>query len=136
MWILYDNIVVFAVTLLAGVYAWLFGGTDATLVTPVVPWIFALLVEVMFCFPQRHAGETTYEARARVWDAMKHDPVFWTSLVFVLLLCVPFFNTGLCPICDYDAILAGAIRGRRFRCCRSASTAPSTSTSSCGSSRR
>ena len=108
MWILYDNIVVFVVTLLAGVYAWLFGGTDATLITPVVPWIFALLVEVMFCFPQRHAGETTYEARARVWDAMKHDPVFWTSLVFVLLLCVPFFNTGLCPICDYDAILAGA----------------------------
>ena len=108
MWILYDNIVVFVVTLLAGVYAWLFGGTDATLITPVVPWIFALLVEVMFCFPQRHAGETTYEARARVWDAMKHDPVFWTSLVFMLLLCVPFFNTGLCPICDYDAILAGA----------------------------
>ena len=108
MWILYDNVVVFAVTLLAGAYAWLFGGTDATLVTPVIPWIYAFLLEAMFCFPQRHAGETTYEARARVWDDMKHDPVFWTSLVFILLLLVPFLNKGLCASCDYDAILAGA----------------------------
>ena len=104
MWILYDNIVVIAVSLLASVYAWLFGGTDATLITPVIPWLYAILVEVMLCFPQRHMGETTYEARARVWDALRHDPACWVSLAFFVILAIPFFNKGLCPSCDYDAI--------------------------------
>ena len=104
MWILYDNIVVIVVALLASVYAWLFGGTDTTLITPVIPWLWAILLEVMFCFPQRHRGETTYEARARVWDEVKHDPVTWLTLVVFVILLVPFANKGLCPSCDYDAI--------------------------------
>lgn len=104
MWILYDNLVVIVVALLASVYAWLFGGTDATLITPVIPWLFAILVEVMLCFPQRHRGETTYEVRARVWDSLKRDPLTWVTIGFILLLMIPFFNKGLCPLCDYEAI--------------------------------
>ncbi|MGN0855008.1 MAG: hypothetical protein ACI4R9_05770 [Kiritimatiellia bacterium] len=108
MWILYDNLVVIVVALLASVYAWLFGGTDAALITPVVPWLFAILLEAMLCFPQRHRGETTYEVRARVWSALRRDPLTWVTLGFFILLAIPFFNRALCPFCDYEAIRAGA----------------------------
>ena len=89
-------------------FAWLFGGARADYILPVMPWLTAFLLEVMLCFPQRHEGETTYEARSRVWEAMRGDPLVWVSLGLVLLLIVPFFNVGLCPVCDYPAIQAGA----------------------------
>ena len=108
MQFLYNNIVVFHVFAVCAVFAWLFGGTRGDYLLPVMPWVTALLVEVMVCFPQHHDGETTYEARERVWEAMRKDPLVWLSLGFILLLLVPFLNVGLCPVCDYPAIQAGA----------------------------
>ena len=104
MWILYDNVTTIMVAVVACTFAWLFGGTVAEYLTPVAPWLFAFLLEIMLCFPQRHRGETTYEARERVWTALKRDPLTWTVVGFLALLLIPFFNAGLCEICDYQAI--------------------------------
>ena len=105
---LYDNVVVLAVFAVLAAFVWLFGGTRAEYLVSVMPWLTAILVEAMICFPQQHDGETSYEARARVWSAMKKDPLVWTSLVLIGILMVPFLNVGLCSVCDYPAIAAGA----------------------------
>ncbi len=104
MYFLYDNIVTIAVSVVACAYAWLYGGIIADALVPVMPWLFAILLEVMLCFPQRHSNETTYEARERVWHELKKDPVTWITVGFLALLMIPFLNTGLCPVCDYPAI--------------------------------
>ena len=104
MWFLYDNIVTFLIAGVACTLAWLFGGTMGNWLIPVVPWMLVLLLEGMLCFPQRHQGESTYEARERVWYRLKHDPLTWVTVGFLVLLMIPFLNTGLCQICDYAAI--------------------------------
>lgn len=108
MWFLYNNISVLAVFSVCAVFAWLFGGTRGEYLIPVMPWVFALLLEIMLCFPQRRHGETSYEARERVWENMRKDPLVWVSLGFGALLLVPFLNVGLCEICDYPQIVSGA----------------------------
>ena len=77
---LFDNFAPFAVAAVASVVAWMFGGTRGGLLVPVVPWLFVLLLEVLFCFPQRRPGESTYEARKRVWYALRKDPAAWIAL--------------------------------------------------------
>lgn len=104
MWFLYDNITAVAVAVVTCAFAWLFAGTLPGAVIPVMPWLCLVLVEVMICYPQRHFGESTYEARGRVWRAMRRDPLVWIAALFILLLAVPFVNKGLCPICDYPAL--------------------------------
>ncbi|MBO7483332.1 MAG: O-antigen ligase family protein [Kiritimatiellae bacterium] len=104
MQFLYDNIVTMAVAVVACAFAWIFGGTVAEYLTPVMPWLWAILFEVMLCFPQRRSSETTYDARKRVWFEMKSDPFTWVAFGFVMLLLIPFVNKGLCPICDYAEI--------------------------------
>ena len=105
---LYNNISVLAVFSVCAVFAWLFGGTRGEYLIPVMPWVFALCVEIMLCFPQRRQGETSYEARERVWENMRKDPLVWVSIGLGALLLVPFLNVGLCEICDYPLIVAGA----------------------------
>ena len=105
---LYDNVVVIAVFFVLAAFAWLFGGTRSEYLVPVMPWLTAILVEAMICFPQQHDGETSYDARVRVWSGMKKDPLVWIALGFIALLLMPFVNTGLCPVCDYPEIQAGA----------------------------
>ena len=104
---LYDNIAVIAVAAVASVMGWLFGGARGDLLVPVVPWLFALMVEIIVFFPQRHRGETIYEARARVWHAMKRSPLVWVSCGLFLLLLIPFVNNGLCTGCDAALIAQG-----------------------------
>jgi len=104
MLFLYDNIVVVLVAAVCCALAWLFGGIVASALLPTMPWLLAILFEMMLCFPQRHAGETTYDARKRVWRHLKHDPLAWVVVIFLLLLLIPFVNKGLCPCCDYPAI--------------------------------
>ena len=101
---LYDNVCTLAIAAVGCVFAWLYGGTIASALPPVMPWLFVFLFEAMLCFPQRMPGESTYSARERVWRALKKDPLTWTVLAFIFLLAVPFLNTGLCPVCDYAKI--------------------------------
>ncbi len=104
MWFLVDNIVTLHVAAVCAAFAWIFGGTMPASLLPVMPWLLAFLFEAMICFPQRHARETTYEARARVWGNMKRDPLTWLVTAFIILLLIPFFNQGLCPACSYPEI--------------------------------
>ena len=108
MQFLYNNVAAIHVAFVCTMFAWLFGGTRADSILLVMPWVTALLLEAMICFPQHHDGETTYDARTRVWEAMRRDPLVWVSLGLIALLMVPFANHGLCPVCDYPAIQAGA----------------------------
>ena len=103
-----NNAAVIAVAAIVSLMGWMFGGTRGELLIPIVPWLFVLMLEVIVCFPQRHSYETTYEARERIWHDMKRDPLVWTAIGFLLLLLIPFVNTGLCLICDRAAIRAGA----------------------------
>ena len=104
---LYNNVAAIAVAVVASVVAWLFGGARGDLLLPVVPWLFVILVEVIFCYPQRHHGETTYEARARVWRELKRSKVGWVAFGFMVLLLIPFVNNGLCTQCDAALIAQG-----------------------------
>lgn len=104
---LFNNAAAIAVALVASAMVWVFGGTRGDLLPSFVPWLFVFLVEVIVCFPQRHRNESAYDARSRVWWSMKRDPVFWIALGLMVLLLIPFANSGLCPICDARTIALG-----------------------------
>lgn len=104
---LYDNIAAISIAVSVGLMAWLFGGTYSDLLVPVVPWLVFFLFEAVLIFPQKLEGESTYDARGRVWRAMKKDPLVWTAFGLVAVLAVPFFNNGLCPSCDAGLIAQG-----------------------------
>lgn len=107
MFFVCDNLSVLFVALVASLMGWLFGGTRSDVLLSVAPWLLLFLVQILFVFPQKHSGETTYEARTRIWAAIKHDPVFWVSLGFLALLAIPFANNGLCVNCDHALIALG-----------------------------
>jgi len=108
---LQHNLVAFLVALVTCSYAWVWGGTRSAYVLSVTPWVWALLLEGMFFFPQRRENETTPEARLRVWRDVCRDPLAWTILAFLILLLIPFLNTALCPVCDAEALSNGAKPG-------------------------
>lgn len=102
-----NNAAAIAVGAVLSALAWMFGGLRGDLLTPVVPWLFAILIEMLVCFPQRHSGESTYEARERVWHSLRKDPLTWVVVGFLALLAVPFVNNGLCVDCDAARIAQG-----------------------------
>lgn len=102
-----NNIAPLFVAVVVSTLGWLFGGTRGGLLLQVLPWLLAFLLEVLFVFPQRHFGETIYDARSRVWRALKRDPLTWVVFALLALLSVPFFNYGLCRSCDAALIAQG-----------------------------
>ena len=103
-----NNIAAVLVAVTVSTLGWMYGGTRGDLVNPVLPWLTVLMLEVGIAFPQRRRDETMFDARDRVWSAMKKDPFVWTSLALAILLAVPFFNKGLCVDCDAGLIAGGA----------------------------
>ena len=104
---IYNNLAAIHVALVVSLLAWLFGGARADVLEPVVPWLLLLTAEVIVAFPQKGLMETTYEARERVWRAMKRDPFVWTAVGLLVLLAIPFLNNGLCVSCDRALIALG-----------------------------
>lgn len=102
-----DNFSVLFVALAVSLMGWLYGGTQADVIASSVPWLMLFMAEVVFFFPQKHRGESTYQARTRVWKALKNDPLVWLSIAFMALLTVPFVNNGLCVSCDRELIALG-----------------------------
>ena len=102
-----NNLAVLHVAIVVSVISWMFGGTQGAPLVSVLPWLFVLTMEVLFVFPQKEPGESTYEARTRVWKALKRDPLTWVSLALLVLLAIPFVNNGLCPSCDRLLIAEG-----------------------------
>ena len=105
---LYRNIAPFLVFLTLAAFSWICGGGRSEYLRPVMPWLWALLCEALFFFPQRHGYEDVVMARQRVWRGLARDPVMWCTIVFLAVLVMPLMNHGLCPVCDYPAIMAGA----------------------------
>ena len=103
-----ENVPVALVFLTVAGFSWIFGGASAPHLRPVMPWLWALSLEVLLFFPQRHFGESLSDARARVWKALSRDPLTYIVLSFLAVLTMPLFNRGLCSVCDYPKILAGA----------------------------
>lgn len=101
------NVAPIVVAAVASVVVWAYGGIRGEILPAFVPWLVAFLIEVIVCFPQRHRGESAYEARERAWRAMKRDPLVWVSVGLLVLLAVPFVNNGLCPLCDAAVISQG-----------------------------
>lgn len=104
---IYDNMAVFCVAAVSSALVWIFGGIRGDLLTSVVPWLALFLVQIIFFFPQRHADESIFDARSRVWKAIKKDPLVWAVSIFFVLLAIPFVNNALCPGCDRAIIAAG-----------------------------
>ena len=90
-----NNIAAILVAITVSALGWIYGGTRGDLVNPVLPWLTVLMLEISIAFPQRHRDESMFDARERVWSSLKCDPFVWTSLVFMLLLVVPFVNRSL-----------------------------------------
>ena len=111
---LYDNLAALTVALVSAVLAWLCGGIRGDLLTPVAPWMLLFLLEMLVFFPQRRGGETSFDARKRLWKDLRRDPLVWVSAGLVLLLIVPFVNTGLCPSCDARLIADGMPRAPKL----------------------
>lgn len=103
----FDGIPVFIVAALVAAVAWLYGGARIDALLPTMPWLLFFLVEMVVAFPQKAGGETSYEARARVWADMKKDPLFWTAVGLLVLLAIPLVNNGLCPNCDCALVAQG-----------------------------
>ncbi|MBO5940383.1 MAG: O-antigen ligase family protein [Kiritimatiellae bacterium] len=101
----YIPVVLILLTLVA--FSWILGGASGPHLLPVIPWVWALTLETLLFFPQRYSLESVSEARARVWKALSRDPITYTAIAFMLLLIMPFFNRGLCSVCDYPMILSG-----------------------------
>jgi len=102
------NAAVFHVFAIIAMFTWICGGTRADLLWPVVPWFLLLLLTGMLFFPQSRHDESIIDARVRVWRGILRDPLTWVCVAFIVLLAIPFVNTGLCPVCDYKLIRAGA----------------------------
>lgn len=106
--ILYRNLTSILVFFtLAGV-TWIYGGTRPVPLYETLPWLMAFTLEGLLFFPQRRAYEDMVQARERVWNALRCDPLLYVVLAFLVMLFIPVFNRGLCPNCDCQAIAGGA----------------------------
>ena len=107
MQFIYENLSVLAIGAAVSLITWSFGGTHGDLLVKIVPWAMLFVVEIMLAFPQRREGESLYDARSRMFEKMKRDPLVWTALGLILFLAIPFVNNGLCPNCDRALIRTG-----------------------------
>ena len=105
--VLFRYVPVLLVFLTLSAAAWLHGGTQTDFMLPAIPWLWALLFEVLLFFPQRRPYEDPVSARQRAWHKLGRDPLLYVTIVFVLVLVIPFLNRGLCPVCDYPEIMKG-----------------------------
>ena len=99
---------IFFVFLTMAAFSWIYGGSRTAPLLTIMPWLWAFAFEVLLFFPQRRPYEDVISARKRAWRGLARDPVFYFTLVFLAVILIPFVNPGLCPTCDYPAILKGA----------------------------
>lgn len=105
--IVFRNLPVILVFLTMAAYSWIFGGSRARELVPTIPWLWAFLMEALLFFPQRRPQEDAVSARRRAWKSLGRDPLLYLTILFLLILIIPFVNHGLCETCDYERIKAG-----------------------------
>ena len=94
------NILLLHLFALVAVFCWVHGGARSDLLLPVIPWLAFFILEWLVVFPQVKSTETLFEARSRVWRALKRDPLTYVALAFVMLLVIPLFNVAKPPYFD------------------------------------
>lgn len=94
------NILFVHLILLTAAAGWIHGGTRSDLLYPVLPWLTILVLECLLLFPQAKEDETLVESRERVWHALLRDPLTWVSLLLIIVLVIPLFNSSAAPIFD------------------------------------
>ena len=97
------------------VFAWAYGGTRTPVLVRTMPAAVAACACACLLLPQRHPGEDWGTSVRRVLSALVRDPLLWVALALFAYLLVPLFNVSLCPVCDWQAIDAGADPFPRFR---------------------
>jgi len=94
------NILLIHLFALVAAFSWIHGGARADLLLPVIPWLTFFVLEWLLVFPQAKSTETLFEARARVWAALRKDPLTYVGLVFTVILAIPLFNVAKPPFFD------------------------------------
>ena len=64
-------------------------------------WLSLFALAWMVLEPSRRVDETLHDARFRVASSIARDPLFWLSIVLVLIACVRWLNGGIAMA--YDA---------------------------------
>ena len=67
----------------------------------VVLWLALLAAAWTALEPSRRADETLHDARFRVASSVARDPLFWLSLLLVLIVAIRWLNGGVAM--EYDA---------------------------------
>ena len=94
------NILLLHLFVLVAAFGWMHGGARADLLLPVIPWLTFFVLEWLLVFPQAKSTETLFEARARVWRALKRDPLTYVALALTVVLVIPLFNVAKPPFYD------------------------------------
>lgn len=84
-------------------FSWIHGGTRPDLLLPVIPWLTAFAFQMLIVFPQAKSMESLVDARLRVWGGLRRDPLFYFSVIFLVLLVLPLFNVAGPPVFDSTA---------------------------------
>jgi len=94
------NVLLLHLFALVAAFCWIHGGTRADLLLPVIPWLTFFVLEWLLVFPQAKAAETLFEARSRVWRALKRDPLTYVALAMLMVLVIPLYNVAKPPFFD------------------------------------
>ena len=89
-------------------FAWAYGGTRAPVTARVMPAASVVCALACVLLPQRHPGEGWLASVRRVLGSAVRDPLLWVAVALAGYLLMPLFNVSLCPVCDWQAIDAGA----------------------------
>jgi hypothetical protein len=92
------HILFFHIAALIIALGWIHGGTRPDWLLPVVPWMALAILQWLLLCPQPKKDEFLLDARQRVWSLLKRDPLTYVSLVFTVLLIIPFFNVAPEPL--------------------------------------
>ncbi len=98
-WFVRNALVVNIFVLLAA-FCWIHGGTRPDHLLPVIPWLTFFVLQIMIVFPQAKSTEDLADARVRVWQSLRRDPLTWIALFLLVLLVIPLFNVAGKPLFD------------------------------------
>ena len=80
------------VALMLTLFTWLGGGIVPHWLSPWVPWLTILILEIMLLLPEQRRSESLLEARSRVWKSIRCDPLTWLTLLITLFLTIQWLN--------------------------------------------
>jgi hypothetical protein len=92
------HILFFHIAALIIALGWIHGGTRPDWLLPVVPWMALAILQWLLLCAQPKKDEFLLDSRQRIWGSLKRDPLTYISLLFTVLLIIPFFNIAPEPL--------------------------------------